>query len=350
MDSRQSDKKRRSSRGKKNKIFISWSGKNSKDFAICLKRIIETQIFPGTDLECFVSDLNIVSGTDWWTKIKGELKSCRLGIFCITKENINAPWIYYEAGALAAREVPTIPLLIGCNTRSLSGSPLQGKQCVSFDNQSKFIKMIEDINTLFDNPLPQQLIPKIAEDAYHQLKTESSATLKHLKSLRIIDGKDTYPQNITEAKKDTVYLSVPMASISDEDLAQLHEYLLSLVPILKKIGFTEIYSSALTIDNKDAFDGKTKAMDDNFTTLKQIDSILVIYPWKKPSSTLVDIGYGIALCKKIVIFYKEGLPYILEEAGEHINHVRTYTFEDYSEISKILSSNGMTIFEGGNDA
>lgn len=171
----------------------------------------------------------------------------------------------------------------------------------------------------------------------------------YLENTHIINEKNTYPQNISFVKKKTVYVSVPMASISETEYSELHEYLLGLKTLLKKIGFKGIYSSAFDINKREEFDGKTKAMEDNFKILKEVDCILVIYPKVSPSGTLVDIGYGIALCKKLVIFYKEGLPYILEEAGQYINHVRTYFFNDYSDISKIIESNGINLFRGGAD-
>lgn len=49
------------------KIFISWSGENSKEIAKVIKKALENKIFEGTGLECFVSDLDISSGDDWWT-------------------------------------------------------------------------------------------------------------------------------------------------------------------------------------------------------------------------------------------------------------------------------------------
>ena len=85
------------------KIFISWSGDNSKQIARALKDSLENTIFKDTGLECFVSDVDISSGDDWWNKIKTELKKCKLGIACITKENLRAPWIYFESGAMIAR-------------------------------------------------------------------------------------------------------------------------------------------------------------------------------------------------------------------------------------------------------
>jgi hypothetical protein len=63
----------------------------------------------------------------------------------------------------------------------------------------------------------------------------------------------------------------------------------------------------------------------------------------------VEIGYGLSLCKKIVIFYRDKLPYILEEAGETISHIKTYKYDNFNEIQKIVTMNGMDIFDGGND-
>lgn len=123
---------------KRNKIFLSWSGPHSRDFAKGLKKILEKSVFSNTDLECFVSDQDIASGFDWWDKIKKELRSCKLGILCITKENLRSPWLYFEAGAMVAREVPSIPLLISCDINALVSTPLNRRQAVVFYNQKIF--------------------------------------------------------------------------------------------------------------------------------------------------------------------------------------------------------------------
>lgn len=41
------------------KIFISWSGDNSKQIAKELKNVLENIIFEGANLNCFVSDIDI---------------------------------------------------------------------------------------------------------------------------------------------------------------------------------------------------------------------------------------------------------------------------------------------------
>ena len=114
-----------------------------------------------------------------------------------------------------------------------------------------------------------------------------------------------------------------------------------------EIGFVEVTCPIFDIDTADRFDGKTKAIKDNFPKMKQVDSMLVIYPRQVPSSTLVEIGYELALSKKMVIFHKEELPYILTEAGETISNIRTYKYTDFETIEDIIRKNEMTLFEGG---
>ena len=329
-------------------IFISWSGPYSREYARALKYTLETSIFPQTGLQCFVSDEDIEAGNDWWLKTNQELSSCQLGIICITKDNTKSPWIFYEAGCMAVRGIPTIPLLIGCPIDAVADFPLQKKQCVILEDSQKFVKMIMEVNKYFDYLLPSKFIAGIAKSGYDELMKATAPIISKLKNLLIIDEKSIYPQSVASATLHTVYLSVPMASISESRYDEMHKFVLDLREALESIGFAEVRSSALTIDGKNNFDGKTKAMRDNFSTLKEVDSILVVYPWKSPSSCLVDIGYGIALCKKLVIFYGEGLPYMLEEAGGYIKHVRTYAFKEFSDVIEVIKSNGITIFGGDN--
>lgn len=338
-----------SPRGKQNKIFISWSGKNSRKIAIELKEILEKKIFASTGLECFVSTVDIASGDDWWNKIKKELKKCKQGILCVTKENIKAPWIYFEAGAMVARDVPTVPLLFNCSINSLEGSPIKGKQCIDFYDQAQFLKMIYDINYKMNLlPITKEQLDPIAKEAYLEFKNALSSTLKQLKQTRLFNEKYIYPNDITTVQANTLYISAPMSSIDEENYKELRDNLLGLKEQLIKIGFLDIYCPLYEKASSKTFDGKTKAIIENFKKMKQVDCMIIIYPQSVPSSVLVEIGYGLSLCKKTVIFYHDKLPYILEEAGETISHIKTYKYYGFDEIEKIVTMNGMAIF-GDND-
>ncbi len=340
-----------SSNGRKKKsIFISWSNEKSKNIANNLKTVFENKIFANTGLKCFVSDADINSGTDWWAKISSELKSCQMGLLCVTKENLTEPWLYFEAGAMVAQDIPTTPLLISCNFKSLSDTPLASKQAVDFYDQAKFIKLILDINEnmkLLD--ISNNQLESIAKDGYIELKTLCSKSLSELTDYRKFNTKYIYPNHISSIQKNTIFISAPMSTIKPEEYHTLRTFLLELKQDLCSIGFSEVICPVLNNDDPSCFEGKTKAIKENFAALKRVESILVIYPQNLPTSTLVEIGYGIALSKKMVVFYKEKLPYILQEAGETMPHVKSFKFTDYSEIKSNLSANGMDVFEGIND-
>ena len=123
--------------------------------------------------------------------------------------------------------------------------------------------------------------------------------LDDLKKSRFFNEKYIYPNNISTFNKDTVYISAPMSSIlKNDEYKKQRTFLLQLADILKKeMGFRNIICPAIKISNRDRFDGNTKAIRENFTNLKQVDHLIVLYPHQSPTSTLIEAGYGIALTK-----------------------------------------------------
>lgn len=330
------------------KIFISWSGDNSKEIAKALKNTLENEIFKDSGLECFVSDIDISSGDDWWNKIKTELKKCKLGIVCITKGNLRAPWIHFEAGAMVARGLKVIPLLINCKIRALADTPLSSRHMVNFYEKEQFNQMISTINTTLNlRPIPVQQLDLIAASGYEALLSKLSTTLSQLKNMKVFnENSNIYPQKITSVNLNTVYISAPMSSLGDQkEYEALRNFLIELKPILLSLGFTKVVCPIFNNPDFNNFDGNTKAIKENFVELKQVDTLIVIYPKTAPSSVLVEIGYGLALCKKTVIFHHGPLPYILKDAGINISHIDSREYENFNDIKHIIDSNGKQLFK-----
>ncbi len=331
----------------KKTLFISWSGSKSKEIAKLLKIILENNIFPGTGLSCFVSDVDIASGSDWWEKIKSELTNCQLGILCVTKENLKSPWIYFEAGALVARSVPVTPLLFFCDIKNITSTPLNSKQCVVYDDITKFEKLICDINQKYKLlNIPVATLKAISRDSYEFLNSKLKEIFLDLQNSNIIDETNIYPSKPTTYDKNTIYVSTPMASISAPEYQEIRNLTIELKKSLKRIGFNNVICPILRKKDPATFDGKTRAIKETFTNIKNSSCLLVIYPKEVPSSVLVEIGFGIALRKGIAIFYKEKLPYLLEESGNAISHVYTYHYNSLAEINKKILSDGRVIFNG----
>ena len=80
------------------KVFLSWSGEESHYVAARLRDWLPDVI---QDIEPWMSSADIAAGARWSTNIQRQLSETSLGILCVTRENQGAPWLVFEAGALA---------------------------------------------------------------------------------------------------------------------------------------------------------------------------------------------------------------------------------------------------------
>src|SRR3569833_883872 len=80
------------------KIFTSWSGELSHKVAAHLKTWLE-DVLQGSNV--WVSSENIEKGSVWFSEVSDTLKDTSFGLLCVTRQNINAPWLLFEAGALS---------------------------------------------------------------------------------------------------------------------------------------------------------------------------------------------------------------------------------------------------------
>jgi hypothetical protein len=79
-------------------LFISWSGERSKLAASALRDWLPLIL---QSAKPWMSESDIDKGTRGLVEIAKALEGIRVGITCLTPENLRAPWILYEAGALS---------------------------------------------------------------------------------------------------------------------------------------------------------------------------------------------------------------------------------------------------------
>lgn len=82
------------------RVFISWSGEESRKVALALKEWLPNVI---QAVDPWVSSSDIDKGESWVNAISDSLvKAKGMGIFCLTCSNLAAPWLAYEAGVLSS--------------------------------------------------------------------------------------------------------------------------------------------------------------------------------------------------------------------------------------------------------
>ena len=79
------------------KIFLGWPGTRSKETAEVLGDWLGQVI---QAIDPWIS-LDILKGARWSEEIANKLEEAKVGIICLTKENLNENWILFEAGALS---------------------------------------------------------------------------------------------------------------------------------------------------------------------------------------------------------------------------------------------------------
>jgi TIR domain len=137
------------------KIFISWSGERSQALAEALRTWLPLVLHYAKP---WFSTSDIKSGGRWSIEIAKELQDTNFGILCVTKDNIDAPWLLFEAGALAKSidEGCVIPLLLDLEKSDLAG-PLTQFQAEKTDADG-IRKLIESLNKAAASSVPDDTL------------------------------------------------------------------------------------------------------------------------------------------------------------------------------------------------
>ena len=151
------------------KIFISWSGEKSRLVALALREWLPWVI---NDLEPFVSDEDIHSGTRWQAEIAGELEATNFGIICVTQENQDSPWLNFEAGALAKAVDASrvVPLAVDLKLSDIV-LPL-GQFQAQRATQEGIRKVLFSLNATCDHPLDEDRLKKAASKWWSDLEEQ----------------------------------------------------------------------------------------------------------------------------------------------------------------------------------
>lgn len=160
------------------KVFLSWSGELSKEVALVLRSWLPSVL---QAVEPYVSSEDIRKGNRWSSEIASELENTTYGIIVLTPENIEAPWINFETGALAKTVDNSLvaPFLFGIKNSDVKG-PLTQFQATLYD-KGDIKKLLFGINeAMLTRSLAESRLEIIFEKWWPDLKEQLDKLLSNM--------------------------------------------------------------------------------------------------------------------------------------------------------------------------
>jgi hypothetical protein len=154
----------------KGNVFISWSGERSRIAAETFREWLGNVL---QNARPWMSESDIEKGSRGLDEIAKALEGMKVGIICLTPENLSAEWLLYEAGALSkTRDAKTrvcTYLLAGLEPTNLK-PPLSLFQATKA-NKSDTQKLIGTINNHLDaTPLSESTLNSTFEKWWPDLE------------------------------------------------------------------------------------------------------------------------------------------------------------------------------------
>jgi hypothetical protein len=154
------------------KVMICHSGALSVAVGHALRKALR-QLFPYG--EPFMSDEDIEPGTLWHERLSGVLYGTSAALICLTRSNVGAPWLHYEAGAVATTlrdNTRVVPILIDVLQSDVKG-PMMHFQAVPLKKEH-LLKLVHTLNELAEphKRLPREWLGDLFERIWSSLHEE----------------------------------------------------------------------------------------------------------------------------------------------------------------------------------
>ncbi len=113
-------------------------------------------------VEPWMSSADIEAGARWSSRVQDELAASNFGIICVTPENQTAPWLLFEAGAIAKSfdDALVVPYLIELTPAELYSGPLTQFQAKCASRQET-LEIVRAINgSMRERALPPEKLER----------------------------------------------------------------------------------------------------------------------------------------------------------------------------------------------
>jgi len=253
------------------KVFITWSGKRSGEVGESIR-----QWLPGVlqAVKPYFSPDDVDKGSRWFPEISKELEASKVGLLCVTQDNLKSPWLLFEAGALSKNldKSKVCPLLFGVNPTDLTG-PLAQFQATRFKKKD-FKKVISMINGEISNGALESNVldevfemwwPRLEKEVTNRLESSGEDEEEQTRSDRdLLEEILTLNRNITRDIRTNTkrYLQQPLGLLSGLRPARTLEEALNISNDPSPRDKSAILTALLDVHNK-MEEEKKKAIENN---------------------------------------------------------------------------------------
>jgi len=159
-------------------VFISWSGDRSEKVAEALHKWIPQFI---QSVKPWMSKPDMTKGVRWGLELGERLEQTSVGIICLTPDNLGAPWIVFEAGAISKemRDSRACTYLFDLDHTDVEGPLAQFHHTKAEKEDTK--KLLYTINEALGAPEGSLLVAKeILNVAFETFWPELEKALKNV--------------------------------------------------------------------------------------------------------------------------------------------------------------------------
>ena len=169
-------------------------------------------------VEPYMSSEDIRQGSRWLADISEHLEGARFGILCLTPENLEAPWLLFEAGALSkfVKASLVVPYLFNLSAADLQG-PLAQFQAAGADEESTR-KMLFDLNSAFGE---QKLEESRLHSSFERWWPELASEIGGIESDSTELASPRQERDIREIMEEVLELVRNVSRQSTEELSEI---------------------------------------------------------------------------------------------------------------------------------
>ncbi len=122
---------------------------------------------------------DIEKGARWGSEIRDKLEKSKVGIICLTKENLDQPWILFEAGALSrTKDAHVCTFLLDIEYTDVR-QPLAQFQHTKFEKKD-IRRLVHTINKLLERVDEHPLHEDVLNNAFNQFWPELEKELEEI--------------------------------------------------------------------------------------------------------------------------------------------------------------------------